>query len=170
MALRWTDLDFERGFITLQGATAKKRKTETVPMNPTARGILEMLDRTESPFVFPGQDPEKPRTNLRRMARRVKRKAGMPADYRPLYCLRHTFASWLASSGQVSMYELQRLMTHEDPKMTQRYAHLHDDALRRASGVADGIFQEAVNAGPVAPASGKVVQLRKGGRTARKAG
>ena len=54
--------------------------------------------------------------------------------------LRHSFAAWLASSGQVSMYELQKLLTHSSPQMTQRYAHLHDDALKKASGVAGVLF------------------------------
>lgn len=38
------------------------------------------------------------------------------------------------------MYELQKLLTHSSPQMTQRYAHLHDDALRKASEVASGLF------------------------------
>ena len=38
------------------------------------------------------------------------------------------------------MYELQKLLTHSSPQMTQRYAHLHDEALRKASGVADMLF------------------------------
>jgi len=38
------------------------------------------------------------------------------------------------------MYELQKLMTHSSPQMTQRYAHLHDEALRRASSVASSQF------------------------------
>ena len=42
--------------------------------------------------------------------------------------------------GQVSMYELQKLLTHSSPQMTQRYAHLHDDALKKASGVAGALF------------------------------
>ena len=31
--LQWDDLDFERGFITLRGDVAKKKKTEIIPMN-----------------------------------------------------------------------------------------------------------------------------------------
>lgn len=73
--------------------------------------------------------------------RRIKTKAGLPADFRPLHSLRHSFASYLASTGQVSMYELQKLLTHESPQMTQRYAHLHDDALRKASDVAGIMFE-----------------------------
>ena len=40
------------------------------------------------------------------------------------------------NSGQVDMFTLQKLLTHKSPMMTQRYAHLRDDALRRASEVA----------------------------------
>ena len=39
----------------------------------------------------------------------------------------------LASSGKVDMYTLQKLLTHKSPIMTQNvYAHLRDDALKRA--------------------------------------
>jgi integrase len=37
---------------------------------------------------------------------------------------RHTFASWLAQSGQVSLLELMDLMRHSTVQMTMRYAHL----------------------------------------------
>ena len=73
------------------------------------------------------------------MAWRVKKKAGLPEDFRPLHGLRHNFASRLASSGQVYMYTLQKLLTHESPQMTQRYAHLRDEALRRAASLADSL-------------------------------
>lgn len=81
--------------------------------------------------------------DINRFMRRLKVKAGLPEDFRPLHSLRHTFASYLASSGQVSMYELQKLLTHESPQMTQRYAHLHDEALQRASGAIEVMFDKA---------------------------
>ena len=37
---------------------------------------------------------------------------------------RHTFASWLAQSGRVTLQELKELMRHERIEMTMRYAHL----------------------------------------------
>ena len=52
------------------------------------------------------------------------------------------FASQLASSGEVDMYVLQRLLTHKDPRMTQRYSHLRDTALKRASELAGDIVTE----------------------------
>jgi integrase len=51
----------------------------------------------------------------------------------------------LASSGKVDMYQLQKLLTHKDPRMTVRYAHLRDEALKRASGVADDILKSLTN-------------------------
>ena len=35
------------------------------------------------------------------------------------------------------IYRIQKLLTHKSPQMTQRYAHLRDDALRKASEVMD---------------------------------
>ena len=50
----------------------------------------------------------------------------------------------LASSGEVDMYTLQKLLTHKSPLMTQkRYAHLRDDALKRASELAGRLIQRA---------------------------
>jgi len=37
---------------------------------------------------------------------------------------RHTFASWLAQSGEVTLLELKELMRHERIETTERYAHL----------------------------------------------
>ena len=129
--------------ITLRGDVAKKQKTEIIPMNDQARAVLDDLPRTNSPYVFPGRFDDKPRCNLTPMLKRVRKKAGLPESFRPLHGLRHSFASWLANSGKVSMYELQKLLTHSSPLMTQRYAHLHDDALRKASGVAGALFSQA---------------------------
>ena len=138
--LQWTDLDFERNIITLRRDVAKKKKTEYIPMNEKAKEILLAVPRTTSPYVFPGRNDNKPRANITDILKRVKEKAGLPENFRPLHGLRHSFASWLANSGQVSMYELQKLLTHSSPLMTQRYAHLHDEALKRASNLTTNLF------------------------------
>ena len=59
-----------------------------------------------------------------------------------MHGLRHTFASLLASSGKVDLLTLQKLLTHGSPQMTQRYAHLHDEALKKASSVIDELVKE----------------------------
>lgn len=76
---------------------------------------------------------------------RIKEAAGLPKDFRALHGLRHTFASMLASSGQVDLYTLQKLLTHKSAAMVQRYAHLKDETLRRASDLAGDLLNQAMN-------------------------
>jgi integrase len=61
--------------------------------------------------------------------RAVKRLDLAPKDGDSLYAvtfhtLRHSFASWLAQSGKVTLFELKNLMRHKHINMTLRYAHL----------------------------------------------
>ena len=141
IALRWDDLDFEQGFITLRGEAAKKGRTERIPMAESARAILLSIEKDESPFVFPGRWGGQ-RKEFYKIALRVKMKAGLPEDFRPLHGLRHAYASMLASSGKVDLYTLQKLLTHSSPQMTQRYAHLSDEALKRAAQVLDDTLKQ----------------------------
>jgi hypothetical protein len=43
------------------------------------------------------------------------------------------------------MYTLQKLLTHKSPQMTQRYAHLQDDTLKKASNLAGTLVNEAIS-------------------------
>lgn len=145
LALEWGDCDFDREIITLRGEAAKKGKTEHIPMSSAAKTVLQSIDRTSSQFVFPGKDGNQ-RKDFRRIARRVKERAELPKDFRPIHGLRHNFASRLASSGQVDMYTLQKLLTHESPLMTQRYAHLADEAMKRAAEIgAKGLLASVIS-------------------------
>lgn len=139
LALRWSDVDLERGFLTLQGTTAKNKRTMTVPLPPQAVEVFRSISVTGNPYVWPGRN-NRPRTSFAVMGQRLRAKAGLPEDFRPCHGLRHSFASWLASSGKVDLYTLQRLLTHATPSMTQRYAHLTDAALKRAAEVTDSLF------------------------------
>lgn len=94
-------------------------------MTAAARSVLRSIHKQESPYVFSGREG-KQRTDCRRIARRVKRVAALPEDFRPLHGLRHNYASRLASTGEVDLYTIQKLLTHSSPQMTQRYAHLQD--------------------------------------------
>lgn len=139
LALQWEDINFEQGFITLRGDVSKKGKTEHIPLPISARTILSGVQRTKSPYVFPGKDGGQ-RSSFTRIARRVRDAAGLPKDFRPLHGLRHAYASFLASSGKVDIYTLQKLLTHASPQMTQRYAHLADEALQKAASIADDML------------------------------
>ena len=140
--LQWQDLDFDRGFIHIRAP--KGGKDQAIPMNQAAREIMGNHPRTGSLYVFPGRGG-KQRTRYPKAIDRIIEKAGLSSNFRPLHGLRHAYASMLASSGQVDLYTLQKLLTHKSPAMTQRYAHLRDEALRRASDLAGDLITQAVN-------------------------
>jgi integrase len=130
--LVWDDIDFEKKFILIR--SPKGGVSTSVPMNSKAEDVLRKREGGKSSYVFPGRFGGK-RKEFRKSMNRIKEKAKLPKDFRPLHGLRHVFASYLASSGQVDLYTLQKLLTHKSPQMTQRYAHLRDEALKKASEV-----------------------------------
>ena len=140
--LKWTDIDFERNFINIRDP--KGGIDQKIPINNEARKLLESLPHTNITYVFPDENG-KQRYQITREANRIKARAGLPIDFRPLHGLRHVYASMLASSGQVDMYTLQKLLTHKSPLMTQRYAHLRDDTLKRASNLMGELVNNAIN-------------------------
>jgi len=61
---------------------------------------------------------------------RVRKRAGLQ-DVR-MHDLRHSFASFLVNAGH-SLYEVQQLLGHADPRTTMRYAHLDQASLLAAA-------------------------------------
>jgi integrase len=144
---------------------SKGGKASSIPMNDAARAHLEVQPLTESPYVFPGRGGGRLQ-NIQPSLHRIRDRAGLPKDFRCLHGLRHVYASMLASSGKVDLYTLQKLLTHKSPAMTQRYAHLRDEALKRAADVAGDLFNEAAEDAAVRSAvavngANNVVRLKK---------
>jgi len=153
--LKWEDIDFDRGFIHIRNP--KGGVDQTIPLNDAAREVLESIYRTDSPYVFPGRNGGQ-RTDIHHQVNRIKERAGLPKDFRALHGLRHVYASMLASSGKVDMYTLQKLLTHKSPQMTQRYAHLRDEALKRAADIAGELVSQVREKGKRA----EIIELNKG--------
>lgn len=139
--LQWKHINSERGFIDI--VDPKGGPDQKIPLSDAAKGVLESLQKSNSPYVFPGRGGGQ-RVNIAKQVNRIKKEAGLPKHFRPLHGLRHTYASMLASSGKVDLYVLQKLLTHKDSKMTQRYAHLRDETLKKASNLAGDIINQAV--------------------------
>lgn len=135
--LKWQDVDFEKSFIHL--VNPKSGTDERIPLNEAARSVLKSIKET-SEYVFPNKSGQR-LTDIAKSVNLIKKAAGLPKDFRPLHGLRHFYAATLASSGQVDMYTLQKLLTHKSPMMTQRYAHLRDETLRSASNLAGKLIK-----------------------------
>ncbi len=58
------------------------------------------------------------------------------------HTLRHTFASWLAQSGEVTLHELMEMMRHKRIEMTLRYAHLIPGGGRRKLSIIDDALRD----------------------------
>ena len=150
--LKWEQVDLERGLLFLADS---KTGRKTVILNAPALAVLTRLDRLGS-YVVPGDDPEKPRADLKRPWEAVARRAGL--DGVRLHDLRHTYASFGAGGG-LGLPIIGKLLGHTQASTTQRYAHLDADPLRRASEAIGGRIAAALEG----KRGGLVVQL-KGGR------
>lgn len=147
--LTWDAVNIQGGSVHLRDP--KGGKDQFLPLNPAAVDLLNQLPRDpENPHVFQGvKDAKRKRSGqigistAARRGREFANAAGLPKDFRANHGLRHSFASALASSGEVDLYTLQKLMTHRSPAMTQRYAHLRDETLRRGADVMSRIVGEA---------------------------
>jgi integrase len=152
-AAKWAAFDLENGVWTKPASTTKQGKIHRIPLNAPAQLLLAGLRKAaadDAEYLFPG----------RFGGHRVELKADWAAvckaarikDAR-IHDLRHSFASVLASSGH-GLPVIGRLLGHATATTTQRYAHLQDDPLRRATETAGAIVTAANKPGA------KVVPLK----------
>jgi integrase len=91
--------------------------------------------------VVPGDDPERPRHDLKRPWDAVAKLANLIGVR--LHDLRHTYASFGAGAG-LGLPIIGRLLGHAQAATTARYAHLDNDPLRRASEAIAGRIAAAL--------------------------
>jgi len=119
----WANVDLDRRVLTVP--RSKCGRPRHVALSPFAMAILErQLNRREpeNDHVFPSRRQKgKALEGLRRPWVRVKKAAGLPADFR-IHDLRHSFASVLANLG-TPLHEIGVLLGHTQIATTQRYAH-----------------------------------------------
>ncbi|WP_035242246.1 tyrosine-type recombinase/integrase [Desulfobacter vibrioformis] len=128
--LKWSDIDFEKGFISI--LEPKGGKDQIIPLNDMARSVLEKVVRTDSDYVFPGRNGGQ-LSSISGPVNKIKAAANLPKETRPIHSLRHTFATMAVNSDKIDLYILQKLTTHKTPQLLQRYAHLNDTVLKKGS-------------------------------------
>jgi integrase len=153
--LRWEHVDFERGLLFLPDS---KTGRKTIVLGAPALAVLASLPRASS-FVIAGDDPERPRADLKRPWAVVSDRAGLSGVR--IHDLRHTHASIGAGAG-LGLPVIGRLLGHAQASTTARYAHLDADPLRRASETISGrIAADLGDAHAFDPEQAKVVPLRR---------
>lgn len=130
---RWDDVDFERQLLTVPAARSKSKKVQYIALSDAAVTLLQDLPRTPGvPWVFVNPKTLMPPVSIFYAWDSIRQRVGL-ADLR-LHDLRHSYASFLVNAGR-SLYEVQKLLGHHDPKVTMRYAHLSPKAMLEAANV-----------------------------------
>lgn len=136
--LKWSDVDFQQGTITVQSKKdwhTKNYKSRTFQLTPALHDVLmeELRKRhmeenlCEYVFIWKG---ERIKQDIRRSFRTALRNAELENSGVTLHTLRHTFASQLVMAG-VPLREVQHLMGHQNYETTLRYAHLAEDHVKK---------------------------------------
>ena len=121
LTLKWEDVDFRRGLLSVKAAYAKSGEGRAVNLNSVLKVALKQLkDRTRGEYVFskPDGSPYKSIRSAFKTACKHAKLAGVTP-----HILRHTFASRLAMAG-VDVRTIQELGGWKELEMLQRYAHL----------------------------------------------
>lgn len=142
--LRWSEIDLERGVLRLPDSKTGKK---TVFLPTAAVDIIKGLTKLGSYMIAgesAGTKHEKPRSDLKRLWIAICKRAGVSGVR--IHDLRHTFAS-TGVGDQMGLPVIGTLLGHADPSTTQRYAHLADEAARRAVEAIGGKIAAAMNGG-----------------------
>ena len=120
--LSWTDVDFAKRVLIIEGATSKSGQTRHVQLNSQACLILQDWHKqSKSDYVFPSPRTGERFNNIKKSWAGLLERAAIKS-FR-FHDLRHSFASKLVAAG-VDLYTVKGLMGHSTIQMTERYAHL----------------------------------------------
>jgi integrase len=128
--LKWTDIDFQNGLITIQAFNTKTMRERQVAM--TSRLSADLLAMAEYPSK--GDLVFDIKTSVKTAFNKVKKEVGL-ADLR-FHDLRHTHATRLVSK-QVPLSEVGRMLGHTQANTTFRYVNANVETARRTAAVLD---------------------------------
>lgn len=153
----WGQVDLEKGLWTIPASTAKSKKSRTVPLNESALWVLaEAAKMKRFDAIFANPETEKPFTTITRVWYRLRKAAGI--GQMRIHSCRHQFADLVISSGR-SLYDVQVLLGHSDPRVSQRYARLSMHTLKEAANTASLIVPKPKSEVPLP--NGVVVPFQK---------
>ncbi len=137
----WSQIDQPRRVWRIPASNSKSKRTRAVPLNDSALDVLSQLT-TQGRFehLFINFQTGEPYTTIHKVWGRLRAKAGLP--HLRIHDLRHQYASFLVNSGR-TLYEVQQILGHSTPAVTQRYAHLSTKSLQDAANSASVIIKGA---------------------------
>ena len=131
--------DFNLSQMTWTIPTTKNGKKRILPITPQLLELYKSIPKDDTPYLFTSPITNKPYVTIYNSWNTARIKAGLK-DVR-IHDLRHSYASALVNGGR-SLYEVQTLLGHSTPTMTQRYAHLSNESLMSAASCASSLIGE----------------------------
>ncbi|MGJ0311917.1 tyrosine-type recombinase/integrase [Aliarcobacter cryaerophilus] len=128
---KWCDFDTLNNLWTIP--ITKNGKKRILPITKSLQTILNQIPKDKTPYLFASPLTLKPYISIYQSWNSARTKANLK-EVR-MHDLRHTYASALVNA-KCSLYEVQVLLGHSTAKMTQRYAHLSNESLMKASSCA----------------------------------
>jgi len=144
LSATWDNIDVDNRVWVIPALHSKSKKIRSVPLNDVALSILAELGtegKYEHLFINPRTGERY--YNIHKAWDRLRNEAGLPQLR--LHDLRHQYASFLVNSGR-TLYEVQQILGHSDPMVTQRYAHLSSKSLQAAAASASDAINVAMQA------------------------
>ena len=137
IALRWSDLVFERNTIEIKSSVwkglrgpPKGGQPRRVPMTPRLREALLALPRESQNVLVRESGEQATNALIINLLNVAQRGANLPITYGP-HVLRHTYCTGLLLAG-VDLRTVQKLPGHADLAATAKYLHCIQDAERFA--------------------------------------
>ena len=131
--LEYQDLDFTRRLINVrnkQNFRIKNSQPRVLPMSNEVYYLLKNIEE-KSNFVFTNKEGKQLLT--RSISRKFKKYVLTSNLSKKIHfhSLRHTGATWLINEN-VHLYDVQQILGHSSPSVTQIYAHLSSENLRKS--------------------------------------
>lgn len=135
-AVKWGEIDFDRGTLIVTGKGSKERLV--ILGRPALAALRELREKTaalDPALAEDGADVFRSNRMIRASARFVERRmkrylaeAGLPTDLTP-HKLRHSFATHLLDAG-ADLRSVQEMLGHATLSTTQIYTHVSIERLR----------------------------------------
>ncbi len=137
LGLRWSQVDFIRKQIIVDGDEMKSGQTHVVPITPALQDLLLSQTNKHIKYVFTYRG--KRMYGFDKSWKNACQRAGIE-DFRFHDC-RHTWASILRQSG-VPLDQLQEMGGWQSELMVKRYAHLAPQQVLKTASIIDKVFNE----------------------------
>jgi len=138
LTAQWINIDLDHNVWRIRASESKSKRMRSVPLNDSAMTVLQQQSsRTHHAYVFINPKTQQPYQDIHKVWIRLRTQAGL--GRLRIHDLRHSYASFLINAGR-TLYEVQAILGHSKPEISQRYSHLSSKTLLEAANSASQVI------------------------------